>query len=123
MNRPITSFILGIASLILSPILLWVEVVAFMLAAMITYEPANSLWVKILSVVVVVAVGLLALSLPTITLVLARRSSAAPGPEAGKRSGFALTAAVLGILVIAGVLAFQLYLALWAAGVCSLEGC
>ena len=54
MKNPVVSFILALASVILAPILIFIEFTALFFAAMVTYEPANPLWIKIISVIVVI---------------------------------------------------------------------
>lgn len=123
MGRPVRSFVLAIVSLILCPVLIFVEVVAFMIAAMVTYEPANSLPVKIGSVVVVILLGVIALTLPSVSIVWANRARMVTTTEGAERSGLAIASLVIGGVVLAGVVIAQIYLILWLGGVCSLEGC
>jgi len=119
MKRPVTAFVLALTSVIVAPILLMVELAALLFAAMVTYEPANSLLVKALSVAIVVAVGLLALSLPVLSLLsgIRARSAATTLPTG---ASLAIAAVVIAGLVTVGVFAFQVYVILLATGVSSL---
>ena len=58
------SLVLAIVSLLVTPVLLWVQTIALLFADLVTYEPSNPLWVKVLVVVVVIALGVCALLLP-----------------------------------------------------------
>ncbi len=122
-GRPVASFVTSMTSVILSPIMLWLEVVALLFSSMVVAEPANPLFVKAITVVVVVVLGLLALALPVAGLVMGSRARKVAQVEPHTGAGMALAALVIGGVVSAVVLLVQGYLVLWAAGVCSLEGC
>lgn len=122
-NRPGTSLVLALASLILSPILIFIEVVALIFAAMVSAESANPLWVKVLSGAVVFAVGLLTLAVSVIALVSSTRARAASKATSTSGAGVATAAVVIAGIVTAGVLVAQVFIVLWAMGVCSLDGC
>lgn len=123
MKRPVAAFVLALVSVMLSPMLVAVEVPALLFADMVTYEPANSPVVKAVVVAVVVVIGLLAFTMPVIALVMGIRVRAESRSLHTRPSGLAMAATVIAAIVIVGVLASQAYLALLAAGVCSLEGC
>jgi hypothetical protein len=100
-------------------------VVAFLLAAMIIYEPSNPLFIKIASVVAVVLICAVAIALPLTAFVMGKRArnfiKVSDTPIAGASK--ALTAQVISGVVFAGVVIVQIFVILWAAGVCSLDGC
>lgn len=123
MRRPATAFVLAVVSVILSPILLMVEFTALLFAAMVTYEPANSLVVKVLSVALVVAIGLVVVIIPVIALTTGVRARAAVKAASSGGGGLATAAIVIAGIVTVGVLAGQVYLILMAVGSCSLDGC
>jgi hypothetical protein len=112
MKRPVTSFILALASVILAPILLFIEFTALVLAAMVTYEPANPLWIKIISVIVVILIGLLSLSVPVLAVILGIRARASAKLASTEGAGLATAAIVIAGIVAAGVGATQLYIIL-----------
>ena len=118
MKRPVTAFVLAVTSAIVAPILIMIEFTALLFAAMVTYEPANSLLVKALSVAAVVAVGLLALSLPVISILSGIRARTA-SKALQTNAGLATAAVVIAGIVTAGVCAFQVYFVLVAIGVLS----
>lgn len=122
-KRPGTSLVLALASLILSPILIFIEVVALIFAAMVSAESANPLWVKVLSGAVVFAVGLLTLAVSVIALMSSTRARAASKATSTSGAGVATAAVVIAGIVTAGVLVAQVFIVLWAMGVCSLDGC
>ena len=122
-KRPGTSLVLALVSLILSPILIFVEAVALMFAAMVSAESANPLWVKVLSGAVVFAVGLLTLTVPVVALMSSTRARAASKATPTSGAGVATAAMVIAGIVTAGVLVAQVFIVLWAMGVCSLDGC
>lgn len=107
MNRPGVSFVLALLSIILSPILVFIEFTAWFGAAMISYEPANALWTKILSFAFVGLIALLALALPVLAIRSGRRARAAAKLAGAGGSGLATSAVVIGVVVVAGVLAAQ----------------
>lgn len=122
-KRPVTAFVLALVSVILSPVLFIFELSALFFAGMVTYEPANSIIVKILSIALVIVIGLLALIVPVIALILGIRARAAAKTGSTGGGGLATAAAVIAGIVTAGVLAGQVYLILMVVGSCSLEGC
>lgn len=109
MKRPVTAFVLALVSLILCPILVFIEFTAWFGAAMIAYEPANPVWVKVLSFVFVGLVALLALALPVIAISSGRKARAATRSTGTGGSGLATAAVVIGVIVTVGVLAVQVY--------------
>ena len=123
MNRPVTAFIFALASVILTPILFFIEFTALFFAAMVTYEAANPLWVKIITVIVVILIGLLTLSVPVIAFIMGARARAAAKATPAKGAGLATAAMVIAGIVTAGVVVGQAYLILTAIGECSLDGC
>jgi hypothetical protein len=46
------AFVIALISIIVCPFLLFIEMVALMLAAMIVYEPSNPMFIEVISVVV-----------------------------------------------------------------------
>jgi len=123
MKRPVAPFVLAVVSLILAPILVWIEFIALFLSGMVVAEPSNDAWVKVLAVVVVVVLGVITVALPVTALVKARkaRARATRNPESG--SGLAMAALVIAGLATLGVVAAQIYILLMVFGACSLEGC
>ena len=107
MKRPATAFVLAVVSLILCPILVFIEFTALFGAGMIAYEPANPVWIKALAFVFVGLVGLLALALPVVVIRLGRRARAASRSTGTDGSGLATAAVVIGVIVTVGVLAVQ----------------
>lgn len=122
-KRPVTSFVLALVSLVVSPILVYFEVIVLLLSGMIIYEPANATVLKVLSVVVTIAIGLTTLVIPVLAAFIGSKvrtaSKAAPIP----RAGLATAALVISGIVIAGVVLIQVYLILMVFGTCSFEGC
>lgn len=119
------AFVVALISVIVCPLLLYVEVVAFLLAAMIIYEPSNPLLIKIASVVAVILICAVAVALPVTAFVMGKRARnlirLSDTPIAGASK--ALAAQVISGVVFAGVVIVHIFLILWAAGVCSLDGC
>ena len=119
------AFVVALISVILCPLLLYFEVVAFLLAAMIIAEPSNPLLIKIAFVVAVILICAVAVALPVIAFVMGKRARNfirfSDTPIAGASK--ALAAQVISGVVFAGVVIVQIFLILWAAGVCSLDGC
>jgi hypothetical protein len=119
------ALVYAIITAIACPFLLFGEVVVFMLAAMIALEPSNTLLIKVVSVVVVILIGAIVVALPITAFVMGKRARNVTGsrdtPIAGASK--ALVAQVIAGVVFAGVVLVQMFLFLWAAGVCSLDGC
>ena len=119
------ALILTLISVIACPLLCFVEVVAFMLAAMITNEPTNPLLIKVASVLAVILIGGIALALPVGAILIGQRvrNRISSGDTSGTGARMALISQVIAGVVGAGVVFVQVYLVLWGAGVCSLDGC
>ena len=119
------AFVVALISVIICPLFLYFEVVAFLLAAMIIYEPSNPLFIKIASVVAVILICAVAVALPVTAFIMGKRARnfirISDTPIAGASK--ALTAQVITGVVFAGVVMVQIFVILWAAGVCSLDGC
>lgn len=119
------AFVVALISAIVCPLLLFAEIVAVMLADMITYEPGNPLIIKIASVVAVILICAVAVALPVTALIMGNRARnfirLSDTPTAGASK--ALAAQVIAGVVFAGVVIVQIFVILWAAGVCSLDGC
>jgi hypothetical protein len=110
MRRPGTAFALALVSLILCPILAFIEFTALFGAAMIANESANPVWSKVLAFVFVALIALLALALPVVAIILGRRARAASRSTGTGSSGLAMAAVVIGVVVTVGVLAAQVYM-------------
>ena len=123
MRRPIAGLVLALLSLILCPGLLFIEMTALLFSDMVMNEPTNSVLVKGLSVVVVVAIACVAIALPAAALIVATRARSAAKETQTSGADVALSAVVIAGIVMAGVVVFQIYLILMASGFCSLEGC
>jgi hypothetical protein len=125
MTTSTKSLLLVLISVVVSPSLVWIELVALLFADMVTYEPENPLWVKVAAVVAVVFIAALALALPVAALVAGKRarSSTASSENVAAGARKALASQVIAIVVIALVVAAQIYFILMAAGACSLDGC
>lgn len=119
------AFVVALISVIVCPLLLYFEVVAFLLAAMIIYEPSNPLLIKIASVVAVILICAVAVALPVTAFVMGKRARNLIRLSDTHIAGAskALAAQVISGVVFAGVVIVQIFLILWAAGVCSLDGC
>ena len=107
MKRPATAFVLALVSVILCPILLFIEFTVWFGAAMIAYEDANPVWVKVLAFALVALIALLALALPVLTVIAGRKARAATKAAGTGGSGLATAAVVIGIIVAVGGLAVQ----------------
>jgi len=109
MKRPVTAMVLAVASLILCPILVFIEFTAWFGAAMIAYEPANPVWVKVLAFAFVGLVALLAFALPVLAITSGRKARAATRSAGMGGSVLATAAVVMGVIAIIAVLAAQGY--------------
>ena len=123
MTRPITAFVLALASVILTPVLLFIEFTALFFASLVTYETANPLWIKVIVVVVVILIGLFTLSVPLAALIVGIRARAAAKLAPTKSAGLATAAVVISGIAVAGTILSQVYLILMSIGLCSFEGC
>ena len=116
MKRPATAFVLALVSLVLCPILVFIEFTAWFGAAMVANEDANPVWAKVLSFVFVGLIALLALALPVLAISSGRKARAATKSAGTGGSGLATVAVVIGVIVLAGVLAAQVYTLISAFG-------
>ncbi len=108
-KRPVAAFILALVSVVLAPLLIFIEFTALFGAAMITYEPANPLWVKIIAVAVVILIALLAVAVPVLAVFMGIRARAVAKSTPTKGAGLATAAIVIAGVVAAFVVAFQLF--------------
>lgn len=115
-KRPVLALVLALVSVILCPILAFFELTTLILAAMVTSEPTNTVLVKVLAWAVFAVIGCLAIALPVIALILGTRARAAAKSTPTMNAGNALAAVVIAGIVTAGVLGWQVYLVLMAAG-------
>jgi hypothetical protein len=122
-KRPVASFVVALVSVIVSPVLFMIEMPAFLFAAMVIYEPTNPPVVKALTAAVVVVLGLLVVAVPVIAVIMGARARAASRLTPTPRAGLATAAMVIAGIVTAGAVISQIYVVLFAFGVCSLEGC
>lgn len=102
-----TALVLAIVSIFVTPVVLWVQTIALLLADMIVYEPSNPGWVKALAVIVVVVLGVAGLALPLWAFVSNKRVA---------------SRVIAGVMMGLWGLAQLFYLGL-VFGVCSFEGC
>lgn len=109
MKHPATSFVLALVSVILVPILLFIEFTALFFAAMVTYEPNNPMWVKIVSVIVVILIGLLTLSIPVSAVLMGARARATARSTHAQGTGLATAAVVIAGIVTAVALVTQVF--------------
>ena len=123
MKSPIGPFILAVVSVILGPPLIYVEFVALLFADMVVAEPANPIPVKILTVVLVVAIGALTLTVPLVALVMGFKVRAASKETPSSRTGLATAAVVIAGFVTLVVVLAQVYVLLTIFGQCALDGC
>jgi hypothetical protein len=119
------ALLLALISVVVSPWLVWIEIVALLFADMVTYEPKNPLWVKVAVVVAVVLIAALSFVLPVAALITGKRarSAIAPGEIVAAGARKALASQVVAGVVLALVVAAQAYFVLMAEGICSLDGC
>jgi hypothetical protein len=119
------AFVVALISVIVCPLLLFIELMAFTFVAMIIYEPSNPVFIKIIADIVVILIGAGTAALPVTAFIMGRRARNAIGshdtPIAG--SSKALAAQVIAGVLLVGVVLVQIFVILWAAGVCSLDGC
>jgi hypothetical protein len=108
-KRPVAAFILALVSVVLAPLLIFIEFTALFGAAMITYEPANPLWVKIIAVAVVILIALLAVAVPAFAVFMGMKARAVAKSTPTKGAGLATAAIVIAGIVAAFVVAFQLF--------------
>jgi len=107
--RPTSAFVVALVSAVLRPILIMVEFTAWFWAAMIAYESANPVWAKVLAFALVALIALLAFAVPVLAIRSGRNARAAVSASGAGGSGLAMSAVVIGVIVTAGVLLFQVY--------------
>lgn len=98
---------LALVSVVLCPVLLFIQFTAWFGAAMIAYEQANPMWVKVLSFAVVALIALVAFALPLLAVRTGWRARAAARSTGAGGSGPASAAVVIGTVVAVGVLVVQ----------------
>ena len=109
MKRPVTSFVFALVTVVLTPIVMFIEFTALFGAGMIAYEDANPLWVKIIAVAVVILIALLALAVPVLAVFMGMKARTVAKSTPTKGAGLATAAIVIAGIVAAFVVAFQLF--------------
>jgi hypothetical protein len=105
------AFVVALISVIVSPFLLFIEIVALMLADMIIVEPSNHLFIKIIALVVVILICAVTVVLPIIAFLMGKRardsikSSNTPMVGASK----ALATQVIAGVVLAVIVIVQIF--------------
>ncbi len=119
------ALLLALISVVVSPWLVWIEFVALLFADMVTYEPANPLWVKVTVVVAVLLIAALTFVLPVAALITGRKSRRAiePGEIVAPGARKAFASQIIASVVLVLVVAVQAYFVLMAEGICSLDDC
>ncbi len=102
-----TALVLSIVSLVTTPVVLWGQTIALLLADMIVYEPSNPGWVKAVAVMVVVVLGVAGLLLPLWAFISNKKVA---------------SRVIAGVVMALWGLVQLFYLGL-LFGVCSFEGC
>jgi len=124
-GKAVLALVLGIASLLASPIMVVVQYIALISVAFISTDQGAGSTDSIISIAVFAGIALIAIGLPVAALVLAARARrdirTSPGNPAG--SAMATVASILAAIALGLVLVGELFNALSLAGVCSLDGC
>ncbi len=112
-GKAILALVLGIASLLASPIMVVVQYIALISVAFISTDQGAGSADSIISIAVFAGIALIAIGLPVAALVLAARARRDIRTSPGHLAGSAMA-------TVASILAA---IALGLAGVCSLDGC
>jgi hypothetical protein len=117
--------LVSLIGVLVSPFLLFFQVVFLLGASMIMYEPSNPWWVKLIAFVIAILIGAVAIALPVISFVMGKRArrviTTSDVPVAGARR--AVASQVISVIVLALGVVVEIYLVLMEAGVCSFDGC
>lgn len=119
------ALVVSLIGALVSPFLLFFQVVFLLGASMIVYEPSNPVWIEIIFVLIVILIGALAIALPVTSFTMGKRArSVIPTSDVPvARAGQAMASQVISAIVFLLCAGVEIYLVLLSLGVCSLDGC
>lgn len=119
------ALVVSLIGALVSPFVLFFQVVFLLGASMIVYEPSNPVWIEIVFVVIVIFIGAVALALPVTSFLMGKRArrviATSDLPVAGARQ--AMASQVISAIVFVLCVGVEIFLVLLSVGVCSLDGC
>lgn len=119
------ALVVSLIGALVSPFVLFFQVVFLLGASMIVYEPSNPVWIEIVFVVIVIFIGAVALALPVTSFFMGKRArrviATSDVPVAGARQ--AMASQVISAIVFVLCVGVEIFLVLLSVGVCSLDGC
>ena len=119
------ALLVALIGVIVCPLLLVIEVVAFVLVGMGTFDEGNPLFGKVATSAAVILMGAMILALPVTAFMMGARARKAIRSSDTFVAGAskALASQVIAGILAAGVVIVQIVLILLASRVCSLDGC
>ena len=119
------ALLVALIGVIVCPLLLVIEVVAFVLVGMGTFDEGNPLFGKVATSAAVILMGAMILALPVTAFMMGARARKAIRSSDTFVAGAskALASQVIAGILAAGVVIAQIILILLASRVCSLDGC
>ena len=119
------ALLVALIGVIACPLLLVIEVVAFVLVGMGTFDEGNPLFGKVATSAAVILMGAAILALPVTAFIMGARARNAIRSSDTFVAGAskALASQVISGILVAGIVIVQIILILLASRVCSLDGC
>ena len=113
--------------MLVAPALFFAEYVALIGVATVSSEPSNPASLTAAMAAILIGLALLSFALPVTSFLIASRArrdiKGSPESQSGGPMAMAMAASIISAGVIALLVLGQVFIALSAAGVCSLDGC
>ena len=119
------ALVFSVISVLVAPALFFAEYVALIGVATVSSESSNPASLTAAMAAILIGLALLSFALPTASFVIASRArrDIKGSPESQSGGPMAMAASIISAGVIALLVLGQVFIALSAAGVCSLDGC
>ena len=124
-GKAVTALVLGVASLLVCPILVAVQYIALITFAFISEDQGAGAAGSIIGILIIAAIAAIAVGLPVAAISLSVRARRDIRNATGSLSGSPMAAVggLLAVIALALVFLGELFMALNLAGLCSLDGC
>ena len=124
-TKATVALVLSVIAVLVCPVLYFAEYVALIGVATVSSEESNPVSYTAAMIAILIGLALLSFALPVTALLIASRArrDVRSSPESLSGRPISLAASIISIVVIVLLALGQAFVALSAAGVCSLDGC
>jgi heme A synthase len=124
-TKATVALVLSVIAVLVCPVLYFAEYVALIGVATVSSEESNPVSFTVAMIAIMIGLALLSFALPITALLIASRArrDVRSSPESLSGRPISLAASIISVGVIVVLVLGQTFIALSAAGVCSLDGC